>query len=597
MRYLGFLGIVGTSLFLSGFARADIVTHWNDLAVDVGRRQALGPNPASRLVAIAHLAVYDAVESVTRDHVAYRSYIPTSGEVSLDAAVAQAAHDVLAILQPAQAPNLDNELAISLAAIPNGPAKNSGITLGALAASNLVVSRINDGSTRTVTIPDGTNPGQWRPTPRANESNAPLAAADPQWGDVTPFGIANDERFRPPAPPVVTSEAYATAVNEVQTIGQLVSSTRTAEQTTIARFWAQQTHIPFNAIARSLSQSHGFTIAQNARLFALLGIAVADSRFAVWDAKYEYRLWRPITAIRLADTDENEATTVNTTWASLLETPNHPEYVSGHSATGAAAAAVLAATFGNEVSFSVGSDTLAATVRSFTRLESADNSTDAPESNSAARENAFSRLYGGIHYRFSNEAGLTLGKAVGDYVVQNLLQAVPDAGSGGAGGEGGASAEGGAAGDDFGGAAGEAVGGEAGVAGESGASGEGGEPAASGGGGSSASGGSNVSGGSAGKAGGGGRGSAGRAGSGGREEGGEGGAESAGRGGSSGSGGKGGKGGATGSGGSSASDDDDGCSVSTAGHVRSNASVSLLLALGLFALGRRRRDRKVRSGG
>jgi MYXO-CTERM domain-containing protein len=539
-HFTRFLAVLPASLLATGVASAapppaEVVTHWNELAIDAGRKlpfgPALGPNSASRAVAIAQIAVYEAMVSVSREFAPYRSYIAHSTPVSLEAAVASAAHAALVAIQPDQATGgvgLDFELTLSLAGIEDGPAKQNGIELGWLAASSIVASRINDGSSATVAYPGSTDVGAWRPTPRTPEfldppTNAtvspPLAASDPQWGAVTPFALSSRSQFRAPAPPLLTSAEYATAVNEIQVLGSATAPVtnpptdpptgRSTEQTNIARFWAQPTHIPFNAIARSLSERDKLSIEDAARLFALLNIALADSRIAAWDSKYFHGFWRPITAIRLADTDGNDDTVPDLTWQSLLETPNHPDYVSGHSATGAAGAAVLASYFGDARTFSVASTTLTGVTRSFTSFSD------------AAAENALSRLYGGIHFRFSNELGLALGEQIGEYVFKNELAPTPEEpppGEGGQGGEGqGGDGQGGdgqgGEGATSGGTAGK--GGSAGTAATGGKSGTGGSSAA---GGSSGRGGSNASGGNSGRGGSGssGRGGAGSGGTGGR---------------------------------------------------------------------------------
>jgi MYXO-CTERM domain-containing protein len=628
MRYLAMLGVVGAGVLAQGVAQAapaGVVVEWNEIALDVGRNlpagPAIGPNPGGRIVAISQLAVYDAVISVSRAYEPYLRYINPDGPVLLEVAVAQAAHDVLVALQPNQATsgaNVDHHLELWLSEFPDGPEKANGIALGQLAAASLVASRINDGSAASVTYPGSTAVGFWRPTPREVESNAPLAASDPQWADVVPFGLLGPSQFRTgdspisaaPFPTLVTtgsggagggagaagsagagagsggaagsagsagaggtagsgsgpvtyydlsSEAWATAYNEVRAVGWKNASSgyRTPEQTEIARFWALQTHIPFNAIAGSLIERDELGIEDAARLFAILNIALADSRIAVWDTKYEFGFWRPITAIRAGDTDNNPATEPDPAWVPLLETPNHPEFVSGHSATGAAGATILALWFGNERSFSVRSSTLPGVGRDFDRFSD------------AGQENANSRLYGGIHYRFSNELGLDLGEAVGNYVFANLLKIAPD--TGGEGGAGGEGATGGSGAQPGGGNAGEDGGSEGGVGGDDG----GGATSSGGKGGASGAGGRGGSGGA----------SAGRGGSAGTDnEGGEAGTPGGGR------GGRGGAGGAAGGGGTSAPADDDDCSCSTPGKQTSRSlSAPLLFALSLFAFGRRRR--------
>ena len=404
----------------SSAASADVVTEWNLEAIDTGRRLALGPNPASRAVAIVHIAIHDAVVAVTHTAEPYRPGLVADPDTSLDAAVAAAAYTALIVLFPQQAGDLDRAYDHSLAAIPDGAPKDRGIVLGRASAGAILAVRATDKSGATETYAGSTALGLWRPTPLANATATPLAASVPHWRSVTPFALTSPSQFRAPAPPALTSTAYATAYNEVKDLGRIDSTTRTAEQTAIARFWVQQTHIPFNAAARAVSLVKHLTLVQNARLFALLNIALADTRISAWDTKYQYGFWRPITAIagRDASTDAgadaatdagasyddgNPATEPDLAWLPLIETPNHPSYSSGHSITGAAGARVLARYFGSDaISFSLASDSLPGVVRGFSSFSA------------AAQENADSRVYGGIHFRFDNEAGLNAGKQVAD---------------------------------------------------------------------------------------------------------------------------------------------------------------------------------------
>jgi MYXO-CTERM domain-containing protein len=502
MRSLGILGLVGAGLLLADVAEADVVTEWNDVAIGVTRRLALNSNKSTRSLAITHIAVHDTVQSVTRKYRPYLGYVTPPGPVSLEAAVATAAHDALLWLNPTDAVEIDFQLERSLGNIDESDEKDNGIALGRRVAADVVFSRLADGSTDTETYdltipadPDVTvNPvpgaGLWRPTPRAPSGGsepAGLAALDPQWRSVAVFGILAQNQFHAPAPPALTHADYTAAYNEVKVLGAfnapVVTGTptnppagRTAYQTDTANFWRVATEIPFNAIARTVATRGNRSIEENARLFALLNIALADSRIASWESKYAYGLWRPITAIRLGERDGNPDTAGDATWRPLLETPAHPSYVSGHSGTGAAGAAVLAKIFGDTTSFALASDTLVGTVRSFTSFSA------------AANENADSRVYGGIHWRFDSDRGLALGQALGNYVADHLLApnpVVPPDGEGGAGGEGGGeggSHDGGEGGDS--GAAGEATGGSAtggrggtSSGGTSGTTGEGGEGA------------------------------------------------------------------------------------------------------------------------
>ena len=409
-------------------AHADVVTDWNKHAVDEIRKLGLGPNPATRALAIAHIAAYEAVNAVTKTHEPYHAVLAASLPVSQPAAVASAVYWALVLQFPNDKPALDLLFTESLAEIADGQAKQHGVDLGKAAAVDIYTLRIADGSTASATYPGSTDVGKWRPTPRADLST-PLNAAEPWWVGVKPFALSTAAQFRPVAPPAISSAEFSTAYLETKALGKIDSATRTAEQTQIANFWKQPTHVPFNAIARSVSKVKDLSLEANARLFALLNIALADTRIAAWDAKYQYGFWRPITAINTDADYGNADAAPDTTWLPLLETPNHPEYPSGHSFTGGAGGHLLASVFGSdEVSFAIGSDTLPGVTRGFAKFSDAE------------QENANSRIYGGIHYRFSNDTGIALGHQVADYVVSNYLKAVvpvPEGeGEGGGGGEG-----------------------------------------------------------------------------------------------------------------------------------------------------------------
>ena len=491
---------------LSLNASADVITDWNIVAIDAARTFA-NPNPATRAVAIGHLAAYDAVNAITHSGEQYLpGSIAVTAPASLDAAAIQAFHDALVFAIPAKKDDLDKAAEKALKKLTDGAAKSNGIAAGAAAAAALIAARTNDGAETPQAYPGEDALGKWRPTPTGL-----LAANTPEWATLKPFALAAANQFDPGPPPALSSGRYATDLLETKVYGAGTGSVRTAEQTNIAKFWAQQTHLPFYLLARSFSQARSLSVDENARFFGQLSLAIADSRIAVWNAKYEYAFWRPVTSINSQLDDGNADTTPDPEgdWAPLLETPNHPEYVSGHSATGAAAATVLGHWFGDDNAFAVTSETLvgAAYTRRFTSFSD------------AAKENALSRIYGGIHYRFSNEAGLTLGTKVADYVLASDLKAFPEvAGEGGAGGSttggdsAGGPAEGGSAEEPAAGAP-STTGGTGGVAGASTSAGsagtvttpvsEGGEPASGGASSAGANSGGKAAGGSKGQAGGG----------------------------------------------------------------------------------------------
>ena len=383
--------------------RADVVTDWNNAALDAIRAARTAPPVASRSLAIFQVAVYDAVNGIARTHEPYLVQSAVSASASREAAASAAAHRALIDLFPASASSFDALHAAILAAIPDGPHKTTGIIWGEFVANQILASRSNDGSDAVVAPPGGNGPGVWLPTPPAF-----LPYLLPQWGFVTPFGMTSCSQFRPPGPPSLDSQRYAADYGEVKQLGAAVGSTRTEEQTQIALFWADGagTETPpghWNSIAQILAAAHGNTLEQNARLFALLNIAMADAAICAWDAKYTFHFWRPVTAINDAEPELN--------WASFIVTPPFPDYVSGHSTFSGAAATVLAWFYGtDDLPFSTGSDFLPGVYRSF------------PTCLAAAEEAAVSRLYGGIHFRSANEDGLQAGISIGEWAATHYLQ-------------------------------------------------------------------------------------------------------------------------------------------------------------------------------
>jgi membrane-associated phospholipid phosphatase len=389
---------------------SDVVLEWNQRAVAAVGQARMNPLIGSRALAITQAAVYDAVVAIDRSFEPYHAHVAASAGASPEAAAAQAAHDTLVFLFPAQAGAFDAALAADLADIAPGRARQ-GVAVGQEAARQILAWRSTDGSTATVSYTPGTDPGDWQPTPPAN-----LAPLGPQWPYVTPWAMTSRSQFRPAAPPALDSAEYAAALNEVKDLGRSDSTTRTAEQTDIAKFWNDVFGTAFasgywNRIARQVATDERLSLVKDARLFALLNIAAADALISCWDAKYEYNLWRPVTAIRAADTDGNSATEPDTGWTPLLVTPNHPSYSSGHATLSGAAAGVLTALFGPDHDFSVSSENgLPGATRSFTSFDA------------AAREAGRSRVYGGIHFFFDSTAGLAAGAQVADYVVDNFLK-------------------------------------------------------------------------------------------------------------------------------------------------------------------------------
>ena len=390
----------------------DVVLQWNEELLDAVRAERTPPPYAARNMAIVHAAVFDAVNAVD-GRSASTPYLNRrggpKGAAREAAAAAAAAHGTLVGLYPARRGVFDAALASSLAGVPDGPGENKGVALGRSAAQHALASRRHDGADEVVAYTPGTDADDWQPTPPAF---AP--ALLPQWPNVTPFAMASGDQFRPAGPPDITSPEFAAAFDQVKDLGSAASTTRTAEQTEIALFWADGagTATPpghWNVIAQDVAEARGNTLAENARLFAALNVALADAGIAAWDAKYAFNLCRPITAIRNAAADGNDLTTADPTWSPLIVTPPFPAYTSGHSTFSAAGAAVLGAFFGDEVSFATTREGLPGVVRSFDSFQD------------AAAEAGISRIYGGIHWSFDNTDGLAAGRAIGELVSARFV--------------------------------------------------------------------------------------------------------------------------------------------------------------------------------
>jgi membrane-associated phospholipid phosphatase len=384
------------------------VIHWNQVLLAIVNTP--GAQPANvqptRNFAILHTAIYDAVNSIDRTHEPYLISVRAPRDASETAAADAAAHAALVGLYPAEQGSLDADYAAELAKVPDGPAKDKGVRLGEQVAGALLAIRANDGS--NVTPPAfvaGTNPGDYRPTP----PNFP-APVFTTWGRVTPFVLDRGDQFRPAPPPALTSDAYAAAINEVQSLGSATSTTRTAEQTQIGTFWNPPIQNFWNQIAQTVALARQSDLPTTARLFAALDLSFADSAIAFYDAKYTYRVWRPVTAIRLADGDGNPNTVADPNWLPLAgNTAADPSYPGAHSTISAAGAEVLASFYGNGQHFSVTSPALPGVTRSFSSFSA------------AAQEAGLSRIFSGQHTRPDHVAGLALGHDVAGLVLHNAL--------------------------------------------------------------------------------------------------------------------------------------------------------------------------------
>jgi hypothetical protein len=400
--FVAYIGFVNLASSIGIPASGDVVTDWNNAALDAIRADRTAPPIASRSLAIAHVAIYDAVNGIARTHEPYLVPSAVSASASREAAASAAAHQALVNLFPARASSFDALHVAILATISNGPQKTAGIVWGEFVARQILAARANDGSNAIVQPPGGSGPGVWVPTPPGF-----LPYLLPQWGFVRPFAMSSSSQFRPPGPPALDSQQYAADYEEVKQLGAAVGSTRTADQTEIALFWADGagTETPpghWNSIAQIIGAARGTTLEENTRLFALLNIAMADAAICSWDAKYTYHFWRPVTAIAFAEPQLN--------WMSFIVTPPFPDYTSGHSTFSAAAATVLPLFFGTEdLPFTTGSDFLPGVFRSFSMCQE------------AAEEAALSRIYGGIHFRSASEDGLQAGSSIGEWAATHYL--------------------------------------------------------------------------------------------------------------------------------------------------------------------------------
>jgi membrane-associated phospholipid phosphatase len=393
---------------------ASIVTRWNAIAL-----QAFSVDPGlvldSRAFAIMHAAIHDAVNGVELRYQPYTASLSSPG-ASIEAAVAAAAHDVLVALSPSQQVTVEIAYSAALLAVPDGPAKNAGISLGQQSAAANLARRAGDGSataTAPAYVPSG-QPGDYDFTPPFDGPPLGQAALFPGWGNVTPFGIDLD-RHLAPGPLPLNSDSYARDFNYLKSIGRLNSVTRTAEQTDIALFWFEFSPIGWNRIANTIVLQENTDVWEAARIMALVNFALADGYIAGFHAKYLYRFWRPYTAIRKAAEDGNGKTKTDPQWLPLQAPaffiPPVPDYPSTHSVLGAAAAEVLIQNFGDRVRFEASSTTLPGKNRRFDCLSE------------AALENGMSRVYGGIHFLHAVEDGLQLGKGIGRSVSHLLPEA------------------------------------------------------------------------------------------------------------------------------------------------------------------------------
>ncbi|WP_225096380.1 vanadium-dependent haloperoxidase [Streptomyces sp. CoH27] len=388
----------------SATASGTSVVEWNrELITILGDPKA---QPATvqptRSFALLQAAEYDAVVSISRGGPAYLFSVSAPRGARADAAADQAAHDVLVALYPGKRAGVDQRLRSQLSAIPGGPDKQAGTAVGAEVARRLISLRSDDGSSATPPpFHPGDKAGDYRPTPP--DHPAPVFT---DWGSVKPFVLTSGRQFRPAAPPAVSSEAYATALNEVKGLGSKTSTTRTADQTAAAKFWsAAPVWNVWNQITQNLVTSQNTSLEQAVKVFARLDLSLADTTIATYDAKYTYRVWRPVTAIRLGGTHYNPRIVGDPNWTPLLKTAPDPSYPSAHAALSQAAATTLAGLYGARHRLTVTSKGITRTFAGF---------------QDAATEAWLSRIWAGQHTSLDNRAGQQLGTQVAGFVAGRL---------------------------------------------------------------------------------------------------------------------------------------------------------------------------------
>jgi len=381
---------------------ADAITDWNEKAVAFVTPR-MPPPAAQRVVAIVQVAMFDAVNSIERRYRPYLVQLPAAPTSSKEAAAAAAAGGVLAGLHPQAEQELKGMTAAYLAAIPDGDAKAEGIKLGQAVAARILEARANDGANAADAYRPKTRPGVYVPTPMTVGST---------WPNVKPFAMTGASQFRPQPPIPLAGEQWAADYNEIKELGGKSSSKRSARQTEDARFWLITGPQSTDPIVRQLVAAKKMSLIDSARFMALADIALADAYIAVMDAKYHYDFWRPITAIRNGDMDDNPKTERDPTWQPIDNTPMHPEYPCAHCIGSAALAAVVEALFGpaDVPEVAMTSSTAPGVTHRWTNLRA------------YADEVANARIWAGFHYRFSAQVGQDMGRKIGVHVVKNLMQ-------------------------------------------------------------------------------------------------------------------------------------------------------------------------------
>jgi hypothetical protein len=384
-------------------ANADVITDWNQNAIAVLKNANVGGNPWTRSMAMVHVAMSDAVNSVQGRFARYVAKGELARDASAEAAAASAARQILIQLYPAQKAAIEEAFSSSTKSIPDGTAKTSGIALGEQVAGLVQADRAADGTNAPDNYRPITTPGTWIPT------TPPLFA---QYAQAKPWVLKSADQFRPGPPPPLTSAVYARDYNETKSLGGVRNTARTAEQSAIVAFWTQANISPaWQEAARQISQAKGLGLAENARLFALLNMAMANTFINDWDAKFTYNFWRPITAIRNGDIDGNDATEGDLSWVPSNTTPMHPEYPSQAAIVAGSSERLLELVVPSAQSVPVTATDLLDPLkkRQFSSIKQ------------LAEEQCNVRVWGGIHFRNSLGVGMEMGGKIADYLVEHSL--------------------------------------------------------------------------------------------------------------------------------------------------------------------------------
>ena len=401
-RFIPVVMIAASIVFgASAQARANVITDWDEKALAVVA--PMPPYNAQRLIGMVHLAMFDAVNSIERHYRPYLVELKAEPTTSKEAAAAAAAATILATLDPKTASDMKTALATYLASIPDGKDKLNGVELGEAVAVRIFGARANDGSEEPDAYRPRTTPGVYVPTP---------ITAGSMWPNMKPFAMIKGSQFRPDPPIALNSNEWAADFNELKDYGGKTSTKRSAQQTEIARFWLMTGPRAYHPLVRELVTTKGMSVVDSARFIALVTVGLNDALIAVFDAKYHYNFWRPITAIRNGDIDENPATDREATWQPIDNTPMHPEYPCAHCILSGSVAGVVKAALGGEdiPEVAMTSTTAPGVTHRWTNLTA------------FTEEVANARIWAGFHYRFSTRVGTNMGHQIGEYVVKNVMQ-------------------------------------------------------------------------------------------------------------------------------------------------------------------------------